>query len=311
LLNLGFRIVGAPPDETRNMIANVSYVTPRFFDTLRIPVRRGRAFSDTDRDGAPPVIVANETFARLFFPNDDPIGRRLRVSGVEREMVGIVGDVQQRGSGFYITGMVRGPLTNPPQIYLPAAQTSGGTFKVVHTWFTPVWTVRAASTSDASNALRQAIVATDPQLPIAAVRTMAAVVDESMGSQRLLMTLVGALAIAAVLLSSIGIYGLIAHSIADRAREIGIRMALGATAARTIRSAAISGVALACAGIAIGALLGYCSVTLVQSFLWGVEGHDPLTFAAVAMLFLVVAAMASVLPALRILRLDPAATLRR
>lgn len=309
LLNLGFRIIG-PPASMRNTIANVSYVTPRFFDTLRIPVKRGRAVTAADGAGAPPVIVINETFGRIFFAEMDPIGRRIRLSGAEREIVGIVGDVQQSGSGFFLTGMVRGPLTNAPQIYLPAAQTNDAMLKLVHTWFTPVWTVRTSRVAEGSAALRQAIVNADPQLPIADIRTMAAVMNESMGSQRLLMTLVGVLAGAALLLSAIGIYGLIAHSIAERSREIGIRMALGATAARTIRSAAMSGIALASAGVALGALLAYYSTRLVQSFLWRVDSHDPLTFAGVAVLFLTVAAAASVLPALRILRLDPAATLR-
>jgi putative ABC transport system permease protein len=309
LLNLGFRIVGQT-DARRNHIANVSYVTYRFFDTLRIPVRRGRAFSESDQRSAPLVIVVNETFARLFFPGEDPLGRRLAVAGGERTIVGIVGDVQQRGSGFFLAGMIRGPLTNAPQIYVPAGQTSDAMLKLVHTWFTPVWTARTANAAQASSAVRAAIADTDPQLPLAEVRTMVEVVDQSMGEQRLLTMLVGALAASAVLLASIGIYGLIAHSIAERTREIGIRMALGATVARTIQASALSGVALASAGVVLGGLLAYFSVQLVQSFLWGVEGRDPLTFACAAVLFVVVAAAASVLPALRILRLDPAATLR-
>jgi predicted permease len=310
LLNLGFRIVGAPDGDPRQTIANVSYITPRFFDTLRIPIRSGRAFSETDRGGAPAVIIVNDTFVRLNFPNENPLGQRLRLSGAERAVVGVVGDVQQRGAGFFLTGMVRGPLTNSPQIYMPAAQTADATFALVHTWYTPVWSVRSADAARASAALRQAIIETDPLLPVADVRTMNEVMGAAIGLQRLLMMLVGALAIAAVLLSSIGIYGLIAHSIGERTREIGIRMALGASAARTIRSTVLAGVGLACIGVACGALLAYFVVTLVQSFLWGVEGHDPATFVAVSVLFLIVAAAASLLPSLRILRLDPAATLR-
>jgi hypothetical protein len=309
LLNLGLRIAGEPP-RPNGWIANVSYVTPRFFDTLRIPLRGGRGFTDTDRTGAPPVVIVNETFARIYLPDRSPVGRHVLLSGADREIVGIVGDVQQRGAGFFLTGMTRGPLTTTPQIYLPAAQTNDAMLKLVHTWFTPMWTVRGPRNADLAAALRQAIVATDPQLPIAEVKAMTAVVDEAMGSQRLLMTLVGALAAAALLLSCIGIYGLIAHSIAERTREIGIRMALGATAAQTIRAAAWSGITLSIAGVALGALLAFYSTQLVQSFLWGVQRRDPITFGGVALLFVVVAALASVLPALRIMRLDPAATLR-
>jgi ABC-type antimicrobial peptide transport system permease subunit len=218
--------------------------------------------------------------------------------------------VQQAGSGFFVTGMTRGPITGTPQVYLPVSQTNDGFMRTVHTWFVPVWTVRDRSAQEGAAAIREAIATVDPLLPVSQSRDMASVIAASMRQQRLLLTLVGVIAAAALLLAAIGIHGLVAHAVAERQREFGIRIALGASAWSTIRSVAASGVLLAAIGAVVGGLLSVLGVQLVSSFLWGVGDHDPTTYVGVALFLFAVATVASLIPALRILKLDPAETLR-
>ncbi|TAK17804.1 MAG: ABC transporter permease [Acidobacteria bacterium] len=304
ILNLGVRFA----DEEQGRTVNVSYVTPGFVKTLRIPLKAGRDLAPTDRAGATPVVLVNETFARLLSKGRDPIGRRLRVSGVEREIVGVVGDVQQKAS-IFMDGMTPGPITASPQVFVPASQLSDAFFNLVHQWFRPVWSVRGAS-PDLAAATRAAIAAVDPALPLASQETMAEVKAASLSVQRLLMTLVALVAGAALLLAAMGLHGLIAHSVTERTREFGIRLALGATASQTIRSVAWSGVTLAIVGAVIGGIASIFAVKLVEAFLWGVEPGDPVTYAGAMSFLIVVAAASSLLPAMRLLRLDPAKTLR-
>jgi predicted permease len=306
LLNIGFRFVDVPQSEGR--LTNASYVAGDVFGTLRIPVRRGRALRPGDDQGAPPVAVVNQAFERLYSKDRDAVGRRIRLSGVEREVVGVVGNVQAQSS-FAIDGVLPGPLTSLPLVYLPAAQ-SAEALRGVHVWFSPSWVVRARSAREAALAIREAIASADPLLPVGEPSRMTAVMARATAEPRLLMTLVGVLAGAALLLAAIGIHGLIAHAVSERRRELGIRLALGATAAQTMRTVALGGIALAATGTLAGGVLSLASVRLVQSFLWNVGERDPITYLAVAAFVLLVSAIASVIPAARILRLDPAQVLR-
>jgi predicted permease len=304
LLNLGVKFV----DEDDGHVANVAYVTPGFVKTLRIPLKRGRDFDASDRTGGAPVVLVNETFVRLRSANHDPIGRKLRVSGVEREIVGVIGDVKAKTS-FTMAGMTPGPITSPPEVFVPASQMSDAFFTLVHQWFRPVWSVRAEN-GDAARIVRDAIAAVDPLLPIATEQTMADVKAAALGVQRLLMTLVGLVAGAALLLAAMGLHGLIAQSVAERKREFGIRIALGATPGLTMRSVALSGIVLALIGVTAGGAASIYAVRLVQAFLWGVTTSDWPTYAAAMTFLVVVAGVSSLLPALKLLRLDPAKTLR-
>jgi predicted permease len=307
LLNLGFRYTDVPGDQGR--VTNATYVSGDVFKTLGIRTLRGRTLLAGDREGTPPVAVVNQSFARFYSKDRDPIGRRIRISGVEREIVGVVANVQQRGSGYLVEGLEQGPLMSPPLVYVPAAQ-SVETMRGVHVWFSPVWVVRARSMAEAAAAIREGIASVDPLLPVSEPQSMAQVMGQATGQQRLLMTLVLVTACAALMLAAIGIHGLISHSVSERQREFGIRIALGATVGETMRSVALGGVVLAAIGAVVGGLLSLLSVRLVQSFLWNVGERDPLTYVGVALFVLFVSAMASVIPAARILRLDPAQTLR-
>jgi predicted permease len=306
LLNLPFAIEGRPDDGRQVPIANVGYVTPSVFDTFRIPLLEGRALEDRDRSGTTRVAVVNEAFARHYFGRERAVGRRLLFGSTGIEIVGVSHDVQQGGAGFFLQGMRRGPLTTSPTIYLPVSQAEAGLFG----WFAPVWTVRAASAADAAAALRRAIADVDPLLPIGPVRAMDQVAASATARPRLLTILAAALAIAALLLSATGIHGVIAQGVADRSREFGIRLALGGRARQMIVAIARSGVWLAALGTAIGAALSVPGVKVIESFLYTVQPRDVRTYVWVAALLLAVACLSSVLPALRILRLDPARTLR-
>ena len=307
LLNSGFRYTDDAAADSRT--TNVSYVTAAFLETLKLPLKSGRDFGDEDRAGSQAVALVNETFQRVYSKDRPAIGRRIRIGGVEREIVGVTGDVKARPS-FGGPDIESGPLVSLPLVLIPASQTTDAYFRLVHTWFVPVWTVRARDAGAATLALTRAINEADPQLPISSVRGMDEVMLSAMTEQRLLMTLVGVLAGAAILLAAIGVHGVIAHSVADRRREFGIRIALGATAARAVRSVSLAGIGLATAGAIAGGLLSIPATSLVRSFLWRVEVNDPWTYAGVAILLLVVATIASVLPALKLLRLNPAETLR-
>jgi predicted permease len=308
-LNDGFRRLDGRHVDTDYQITNMFYATPEIFRVLRIPLSRGRAFTDADNASAPDVAIVSESFVRMYLRDDDPIGRHLGLGGAGRcEIVGVVGDIQQK-SGW---GQDFGPLAAMPDIYIPAAQTDDKSFQLVHTWFSPSWMVRTHGPAEGVLAgMTRAVQSVDAQLPFAGFRSMEDVRYRALAAERLQTALLGALAGLALLLAAVGIYGLIANSVAERTRELGIRLALGATVAQAVRAVALPGIALALAGVAAGSVLAGFASPLLRHLLWGVRPGDPFTFCAVAFGLLAVAAAASFLPALRIARLNAAETLRQ
>jgi predicted permease len=308
LLNLPFRHAdGAAAANPRGLITSATYVSGGFFDAMRIPLRRGRTFDARDRADSPPVIIVNDAMVREHFKDEEPIGRRLRLSGADREIVGIVGDVQTRpGWGN------PGPLTTQPLAYLPVGQVSDGFVQLVHGWFMPAIIVRSTLPPDqAAGTIRRAVASVNPLLPLASVRSMTEVQSAALDEQRLLTTLLLALAAASLVVAAIGIHGLIAASVTERTREMGIRLALGATGRQALGTLALPGLVLAAIGTVAGLAFAVAAMPLVRHFVWGVSVTDPGTYAGVATLLLAVAFLSSILPALRILRLDPAITLRQ
>jgi predicted permease len=306
ILNLGFRHLDGPEAAGDPRMTSATYVAGDYFGTLRIPIRAGRVFDDRDAPASLPVVVVNETIAREYFGAANPVGRRIRLAGADREIIGVVGDVQVR-PGFGD----RGPLAPMPLAYIPLSQVNDGLLRLVHGWFATSFIVRSQGPMDrVVPVVRAAVDAGDPMLPFAEFRSMAEVQSAAIAQPRLLMVLLLTLAGAAVILAAIGIHGLIASSVTERTREIGIRLALGATTSRAIRALAAPGILLAIAGTLVGAFAARAAVAVLQTFVWGVSPTDPATYLVVALLFIAVAAVASVLPALRILRLDPASTLR-
>ena len=307
-LNTGvLRVDGPEASTTDYKITNFNYVTPGYLETLRVPLLRGRLIQASDGPQSAQVAVVTEAFVKRYFSHQEPLGSHLDFGNKEiREVVGVVGDVQQ-SSGFGNFG----PLAAVPDVYVPAAQTAGDFFKLVHVWFDPNWVVRVAGTPSSVIPGIQNVASTiDPLLPIAEFRTFNDLRALSVSDQRFQATLLGSLSGLALMLAIVGIYGLMSQSVVERTRELGIRMALGATLSQAIREATLPGVMLAIAGVAVGCFLAGLSARVFAHLVWGVTTTDPATYAGVAAGLLVVAGLASLIPALHISRLNPADTLR-
>lgn len=305
ILNMGARVLGNAGEEERNRFTTTTYVTPGYFETLRLPVLQGRSFQQTDSTTAPQVVVVNRSFAERYLNGRDAVGEHVFING-NRQIIGVVENVQQRG-GF--NGW--GPLDALPAIYMPFSQFQQGGLRTFHGWFSTAWIIREARPGGVTElAVRRAMEEVDPQLALGPMRGIDDVRSAALARQRMMMLLVAALGGLALFLSAIGIHALISSGVTERTRELGIRMALGATIGQTMRDAAMPGIILSVVGLAIGCAVAYGTAGFIRSLLWGVQGHDPLTFAAVVGVLLVVAVVASVMPALRIRRFDPVTLLR-
>ncbi len=307
-LNLGIKRVAGQPVTLAQNITDFSYVTPGFFETLQIPLLRGRVFTTRDNAAGAKVMVINQAFVQRYFgKTPDPIGSSVESGGAIYQVIGVVESVQQK-NGW---GSDWGPIDAFAQAYVPSSQVPDDLFVLTSTWFSPTWIVRTrGDVRGLPDAMQRALKAVDPQLPFSSFKNMSEIRGASLHEQRYQATLFSALAGLAILLAALGVYGLIAQSVAQRTREMGIRLALGATVPGLIRTAATPGIVLSVAGIACGLLLSLFATRLLKSLLWNVSATDPTTFAAVAIVLVVVAALSSVVPALRLTRLDPAQTLR-
>jgi predicted permease len=306
ILNMGARLIGSAGEAGDFRFTTATYVTPGYFETLRLPVVRGRSLEAADTSTAAGVVVVNQAFADRYLGDRDAVGAHVSMGGRERRIVGVVANVQQRGgfNGF-------GPLDALPAIYLPFAQFPPDNLLTIHGWFSPAWIIRESRPGVVTElAIRRAVEDVDPQLAIGTVRGIDDVRSGALARQRMMMLLVAALGGLALFLAAIGIHALISSGVAERTRELGIRMALGATVRQTMVDAARPGIILAIAGVAIGCAMAFGASGLIRNLLWGVRANDPLTFIAVVATLLGVAVTASLVPALRIRRLDPVSLLR-
>src|SRR6266496_1458925 len=284
----------------RGVGANYRTVTPGYFQTMAIPLKRGRAFAAGDVQTAEPVAIVNESFA-LQFLDDDGLDRTLAVGGrTERRVVGVVGDTKQ---------FIGAPAT--PTVFIPSAQTPAGLTRIFSSWFPIHLVVR----TDGDPAVLKSMVAstiraTDPQVPLGRVRTMDEVLDGSVEFQRFLMLLLAAFAGLAVTLAAVGTYGVMSYLVAQSTREIGVRIALGALPRQVLGVVIGRGMLLAGIGVAAG-LTGALALTrMLAQLLYGVKPTDALTLAGVSVLLLLVALAACVVPARRATRVDPMIALR-
>ncbi len=303
-LNGGVERVTGHDISGKQQIVNFNYVTPGFFKTLQIPLLRGRGFTSADNAHAEKVAIVSEAFIRYYLPNTpDPLGIHVD----DYQIIGIAADTQEQngwGGGY-------GPLNAFRDVYVPAAQFPDSTFAMANTWFSPNWIVRThGAIPGLAEGMRRALQSVDPRLPFSSFHSMSEIRAASLAKQRYWAALFSALAGLALALAALGLYGLIAQSVAQRTREMGIRMALGATVQNVVRAAAAPGIALALSGITAGLVLALFATRLLKGLIWGVTATDPLTFGVVAALLVAVAALASILPALRLTHLDPAVTLR-
>jgi predicted permease len=304
-LNDGIRIVDGPRAGVRNG-SSETWITPGFFETLRIPILSGRSILDSDTESSQPVAVVNTDFGRVFFNDLNPIGRHFHTESTTYTIIGVVPSVVKS------LGMSTGaPLATEPVFYVPATQMDQALANVAHMWFQPSWIVRTLGpVAGLPERMRSALAAVAPGLPFSGFYSMQDLLNRQLQMQRIEVTLLGTLAGLALLLSAIGIYSLVSHLVVQRTREIGIRMALGSTLDQSIRHIASSGIRAALFGVAAGLACSFFTLRILRSALFGVTPLDPVTLIAVPLLLVAIAAAASLLPALRIARIDPAQTLR-
>jgi predicted permease len=305
-LNDGFRQLDG--ETNRHSMAEMVYLTPGYFETMRIPVLRGRPFEKRDGEQESPVIVVSESFAKRHFHGvNAALGHHLEIEGAAREIVGVVGDVEQHSA---LNGADR-PISLDPTVYLPVAQMPDTFFTGVHRWFSPKWAIRLLGPAGRlESEVQSAVASVDPELPISHFKTIAEFEGRYIGGQRYLAGLFSVLAGLAVLLASIGVYGMISQTITQRQHELGVRIALGAPAEQTLSDAVTPGLRLAAVGIVAGTVLARFAARSLEHLLFGVGPGDPLTFAVTALALLGVTTVAGLAAALRILRMDPARTLR-
>jgi predicted permease len=307
---LPFRIMGRPLTEGPfHGGGNWLTVSPGYFEVFKIPVLRGRTFTDRDNGASPPVVIINQAMARRFWPKSDPMSDKILIgkglmpqlaSELPRQVIAIVGDI--RGNG----------LNNDPgpAMYIPQAQVPDA-INALNTGLTPMkWIVRTQRDPMALSAPIQEQIRQSTGLPVSDVRTMDEVISRSTSRQRfnmLLMTVFGAVAL---FLAAIGIYGLMAYSVQQRTQEIGIRLALGAGSGSVQKMVVFQGMRLALAGVVLGLGAALGLTRLIAAFLFGVKANDPAVFTSVAALLTMVSFLAVWIPARRATRIDPVVALR-
>jgi predicted permease len=292
------RADGPPMQLNQRPIGIIQNITPAYFRTLEIPLRRGREFTEHDSAGAAPVTMINESLAHRLWPEypngQDPVGQHIRI-GVNPqpvEVVGIVADMHQASVSLDPRpGVYRPSAQAPPPTAMLAVRTEGDPLQFV-------------------NAVRSQVLAIDPDQPVSAVQTMQNVVEADLGQQRLITMLLGSFASVALLLSVVGIYGMIAYSVAQRTQEVGIRRALGAQQSDILRLVVGQGLGLTLTGVALGLGGAFALTRVLKSVLFRTSPTDTATFVGIALLFVVMALAASYIPARRAARIDPTTALR-
>jgi predicted permease len=277
---------------------DANHIAPHYFQTLGIPLVQGREFTDQDRAGATAVAIINEKLAARLWPGENVIGKRLAApfySGPPRppvEIIGVAKDTRHRSL------IADAPLL----LYLPVLQAYDGRATiVVHTATDPTRMLAA---------IRGEVAAMDKNLPVFAVKTMSEQIADTIWQQRMAAGLIGLFGLLALVLAAIGIYGVMAHSVAERTREIGIRMALGAQAGEVLRLVFKQGLRLALAGVVIGLAAAFALTRVMASLLYGVSATDPMTFIIAAVILTGVALVACFVPARRATKVDPMIALR-
>jgi putative ABC transport system permease protein len=271
-------------------------INPDYFRTMGMQLLRGREFTEHDQLGAVEVIVINETMAASFWPGEDPIGKRIQIYDSQpmpwREIVGVVNDTKEAGLG----------APTRPEIYVPFSQRPRTAMTLIaHT---------AAGPEQLAGAMRAAVQAVDPEQPVYRVSTMEQFFSAQVAVPRATMFLMGALAVAALILAAVGIYGVMAYAVTQQTHEIGIRTALGATQRDVLRLVVGQGMTLTLIGVAIGLAGAFALTRLMTSLLFGVSATDPATFTVIALLLTGVALFACYIPARRATKVDPLAALR-
>jgi putative ABC transport system permease protein len=297
--SLGIAMEGrADPAPDRMPIIITRVVSPAYFKTMSIPLLDGRVFTDGDKSDSPPIVVISETMARRFWPGENPLGKRIKVGRSTSSwpwltVIGVVKDVRQ----YELI------IEPKPQMYVPYQQAEFFEPRalVIRTNFNPL---------SLAGTVRQTVWEIDKDQPVSDISTMEEVIADSVAQQRFSMLLLGIFAGLALVLAAVGIYGVMSYSVAQRTREIGIRMALGAQRSDVLKMTIGSGLRLVLVGAAIGLVAALVLTRVMSSLLFGVSPTDPLTFISISIVLIGVAVLASYVPALRATRVDPIFALR-
>jgi predicted permease len=294
----GYHVEGQPPEESGQYnFSEVNAISTAYFETMGVPVLRGREFTRQDDESATAVIVVDEEMVRRYWPDEDPIGKRVKWGGFRSgnswmEVVGVVGHVK-------VNGVVNQSL---PQIYVPHWQDNdNGYFLVVKTHGEPF---------ALAETIRREVLALDPALPLASVGSMATYTRETTRSAELLALLMAIFSVAAVLLSGVGIYGVMAQATGERRHEIGVRVALGARGGQVLGMVFRQGLNTVVAGVVVGLGLAVIVGRLMSAQLYQISSHDPVTFVLTPALVILVAVVANLLPARRATKVDPVSALQ-
>ena len=275
---------------------NHCVITPNYFHAAGIPILTGRDFTDADARDSMKVTIIDDRLAREFWPNQSPIGKRVRFGPPENNepwhtIVGVVGAVKNESLN----------LTLRKTVYLPYAQIAINDMALA---------VRVANPENLAPAIRGQVKAVDPDQPVIDVRTMTEVISRSVWQPRLYAILFGVFAAVAVALASVGVYGVMAYSVSERTREIGIRVALGAQAGGIFKLVVGQGLKLTALGLGVGMACAFAGTRLMSDLLYGVSALDVITFAGVSSLLALVALLACYIPARRAMKVDPMVGLR-
>jgi putative ABC transport system permease protein len=288
----------APDPSVRNLAVPYDSVTPEFFTTLRIPLRRGRLFTSADGPAMQRVVVVNEALARRFFPGEDALGKRVTYDDPADAqarwltIVGVVGDTRRGGVDREPRAEVYYPLAQAPDRRMYAlVRTSGDPLALMRPAQAQVWAI-------------------DPNQPTAGIRSVEAILADGQANRRFTTLLLGLFSVVALALAAIGIYGVIAYSTAQRVQEIGIRMALGASRTSVLTSVLKEAVVIGLAGLGLGIAAALALTRFLSGLLFGVGTRDPVTFVALPVALLVVAVLAALIPATRAVRVSPLVALR-
>ncbi len=301
LTNAGLEINDGPEAGQKVVTADV-YTTPDYFVALQIPLLEGRAFTDEDGPKSQRVTIVNQTFARKFF-HGDAIGHHIDKDTL---VVGVVADVAM-APGLHALA----PVSAEETMYVPAAQMDARQFSLLHVWFQPSWIVRTAHPIEGlTGQMQRALSSVDPMLPFSGFYRMQDVLAKTLAMQRIEVALLGAIAGLALMLSTVGIFSLVANVVAQKTREIGIRMALGSTIREAILVVGTPAVRAATVGLSIGLIVSVAVLRVLRSALYGIGVYNAPTLAIVVLVLVSVSLVATVIPALRIARIDPARTLR-
>lgn len=310
-VDMSFNIEGKPAAKAGdpNGDEDIVYTTPHYYAALKIPLLRGRLTEERDTAKSAPVMVVSNAFVKKYFAKEDPVGQRITIGkgaggemeDVTRQIVGVVGDVRQNGLN----------QADSPIMYIPAAQMSDGLTKLGSSVIPLTWVIRTSVDPwSLVGPLQGAVQAVDGQMPVSKIRTMDQLIGTTLARQNFNMSLLTVFAGVALVLASIGIYGLMAYSVEQRRHEIGIRMALGAGKREMLNMVLGQGMRLALIGVAIGLAAAFGLTRLLQAMLYGVKATDPVTFVGVAVLLTAIALVACYIPARRATRIEAVTALR-